>query len=68
MFVEDHVKSRILAALKPIQDYTCIKFKEAQLAPSIIPREQKFAVVFSNRGKRYLLSNNAWRKIFSITS
>ena len=67
MFIEDHVKSRILAALKPIQTHTCIKFKEAQLAPSIIPSEQKFAVVFSYHGKRYPLSNNAWRKFFSIT-
>ena len=59
MSVEDHVKSSILAAVKSIQNHTCIKFKETHLAPSNILRAQKFTVVFSNLGKRYLLSNNA---------
>ena len=69
MFVEVHVKSTILAAMNSIQKHSCIKFEETQLAPSNILtcRAHKFAVIFSNLGKRYVLSNTSWRIIFCIT-
>ena len=55
MFVESHVKNSILTAFKSIENRTCIKFNETQLAPASTAAAQKFAVVFSKHGNRYLL-------------
>ena len=53
--IENHVQYSIRAAMNSIQNRTCIKFKKTQLAPANNFAVQKFALVFSKRGNRYLL-------------
>ena len=55
LYTENYVRYSILAAIKSIQNRTCIKFEETQLALSNTSAAQMFAVVFSKHGNRYLL-------------
>ena len=57
MLAENDVKTNLIAALKSIEDRTCIKFKRSKLASLNTSVSQKFAVVFSSHGNRYVLSN-----------
>ena len=54
IFTENAVRTNILAAVKLIQNRTCIKFKASSLVSFNISIAQKFAVVFSGVGYGYV--------------
>ena len=57
-FSEKVVKSRIFEALKSIENRTCIKFiQDSNLALLVTSVLQKFGVVFSSSGNRFVLCN-----------
>ena len=55
LFTEDVVKTRIVSAIKSIQNRTCIKFKVSRLVSLNTSIRENFVVVFSNCGNRYVL-------------
>ena len=55
MFKENPVKTSILSAMKTIQNRTCIKFEVSKLGLLSTSIAEKFVIVFSNRGSRYVL-------------
>lgn len=58
MFAGKAVKTRIIGALKSIENRTCIKFmKGSKLDLLNTSVSQKFGVVFSSCGNRYMLCN-----------
>ena len=56
-FVENALMYSILSAFNPIQKRTCIKFKWSRLDSFNTPIPEKFVVVFSSHGNRFVLYN-----------
>ena len=56
---ENIAKDRLYATIKSVQDHTCIKFRQLNLAAMNKSRAQNFMVVFSSFGNRYLLCNDS---------
>ena len=57
ILVDMVVRNSIHAAIRSIQEHTCIKFKKSEMALLYTSKSQKFAVVFSSLGNRYVLNN-----------
>ena len=58
MLAENVIKSKISRALKSVEDRTCIKFIKVSNLPLLntsVP--ERFGVVFSSHGNRYVICN-----------
>ena len=65
MFAGKRARTRMHTALKLIKTHTCIKFRPIYLAALNTSTAPEFAVVFRNRGNRYVSAVQIIGKLIS---